>query len=181
LAALIFTGDQDLGISPGSPTWTWLNRFDKQFSRYTPSIELGLTNSISGDRRYQRSFTTLGNAATFRGGLAIDLWKFTSVEFSGYSVQGLGSQKVYSRKVAAGATSSTSSQMGRRPFDTQHLTSGNAALADDHGFNASFYVSPMPRLEIGISYNRSTSFELNTVSASIGFRFGHMQNASNRK
>ncbi|MGE5112465.1 MAG: hypothetical protein ACM3JB_16490 [Acidobacteriaceae bacterium] len=175
------TGNQDLGVSAGEATWNWLNHIDKQYSRYTPFAEVGFSNSVAGDRYYQRSFTTVGNAATLRGGLAVHLLKFTSIEFSGYSVRGLGSQKMISRSVAAGGVSSPGSQMGHQPFNSQHVISGDATLANDNGFNTSLYIYPVQRVDIGVFYNRSQSYETNTVSACIGFRFGHMQKGPDHK
>ncbi len=173
------TGNQDLGVSAGEPTWNWLNHIDKTISRYTPFGEFGFTNSIAGDRQYQRSFTTVGNASILRGGVGVNLAKIVSVEFSGYSVHGFGSQKIYSRKIAASSSMNTvGNGMSKRPFDSQHFTSGDSTLADDNGFNASLYINPTPRFDVGISYNRSVSYELNTVSASVGYRFGHVRKAA---
>jgi hypothetical protein len=181
LTGTVPTGNQDLGVSAGEPTWNWLNHIDKQVSRYTPFAEAGFANSVAGERYYQRSFTTVGNVATVRGGLAVNLLKFTSLEFSCYSVRGLGSQKMFSRRITVGAVSSPGSQMGKQPFDTQRVTSGESTLANDNGFNTSLYINPVQRMDIGISYNRSQSYETNTVSASVGFRFGHMQKAIDHK
>lgn len=159
-------GNTGLGLSTGRFTVDWNNRFDRSFGRLTPFFDAGIGNSLRDTRFFQRPFTTLGFVSHFEGGADVDVWKFFSVGGSLYAVEPSGQQKVFSKLVPRGQVGSNGSH--GRAFGVNHVTVGGADLVRDHGFSTWVDASPHRVLDLELAYSRSSDFDLNTVSFTVG-------------
>lgn len=165
------TGSRTNGISTGRVTWNWNNRAEKDFSRLTPFVEATLGNSLANTKRFRRPFTTLGTVSTYTGGTSIDLFKKVSFEASAYDVLPFGDQKIYSHN------GKLVDPTKKRAFERAAVTSGTASLTKDHGFSGDFSVNPTKRVSVDLAYNRSIAYALDTYSATVSFRLGHLEGA----
>ena len=180
LAGSAPTGGTSTGISTGHVTVNWSNRIEHGFNMVTPFAAASIGNSLTSTSKYRRAFTTLGAVSEFRGGANLDLAKGLSFEGSFYDDAGYGNQKIYSHHVPKGVSGLTGSRHNR-PFDQNFLTQGSASLVSDHGLDADFSVNPSKRVDLDLSYNRSITYADNTVSFSVGYRFGHMAGDGEKK
>jgi hypothetical protein len=177
LTATAPTGDTSAGISTGRATVNWDNRMEHDFGRMTPFAEGSIGNSLGNSLKYKRSYTTLGAASEFRGGMGLNLHKNVGVEASGYADVGYGNQKLYSRSVRKG-TNGTGNPKHPRPFDTSYLSTGTASLVEDRGLSADLSLTPFPRMNLDLTYNHSIHFALDSVSATVGIKLGHLGKTS---
>jgi hypothetical protein len=174
------TGSRTNGISTGRATATVSGRAETYISRFTPFVEGTFGNSLTNTTRYNRPFTTLGTVSTWTGGTGIDLTKKVSFEASAFYVQPFGDQKIYSHNMggAMGAGSGMGGSMGgsngKRPFEQAAMTSGTASIAKDHGFSGDLGFSPTRRVSVDVAYTRSIAYALDTYSAGLSFRLGHL-------
>jgi hypothetical protein len=160
-------------MSTGRATWNWNNRAEKDFNRLTPFVEATLGNSLANSKRFRRPFTTLGMVSTYTGGTSIDLFKKLGFEASAYDVLPFGDQKIYSH------TGKLLDPTKKRAFEQAAVTSGTASLTKDHGFSGDFSINPSKRVAVDLAYNRSIAYALDTYSASVSFRLGHLVNTTN--
>lgn len=176
LTATAPTGDTGAGVSTGRATFNWSNRLEHGFDRITPFGEGSFGNSLTGTRRYRRAYTTLGAVSEFRGGVGFDLFKSISLETSAYGDVGYGNQKVYSRKLPKSARVIGLQQAAahNRVFEDAFLTTGSSTLVNDKGLTADLSCNLTRRLDLDLAYNRSLHFMTDSVSFTIGMRFGHL-------
>jgi hypothetical protein len=160
------TGNSAKGLSTGHATFDWNNRFDHSFSILTPFIDAGVGNSISDTLFFHRPFTSFGYLAHFEGGTDVDLSHSFSLTLSAYDIAPWGTQTIFSRGVAKGATGS-GGQHGR-VFETSHQTTGGASINQDNGFTAGLSLNPKSYLDLDVGYTRSVKFAFNTFSWGIG-------------
>jgi hypothetical protein len=168
LLATVPTGDSNKGLSTGHATFDWDNRFDRDISRFTPFIDMGLANSITDTRFFKRPFVSYGDLAHFEAGTDVDLSHSLSLTLSAYDIAPWGAQTVTSRLIARGAAGNPGSVKHGRIFENSHQTVGTATLTRDDGYTASLSFSPKPYLDLSAGYSRSVDFALNTVSFGIG-------------
>jgi len=162
------TGSRTNGISTGRATAALSGRVEKDFDRITPFAEGTFGNSLGNTKRFHRPFTTLGTVSTYTGGVSFDLTKKISFEASAYDVLPFGDQKVYSDN-----GKQANANKGRS-FEQAAVTSGSASLTKDHGFSGQFGISPTKRVEVDAGYTRSMGYVLDTYSAGVSFRLGHI-------
>ncbi len=177
LTATAPTGDTSAGVSTGRATFNWSNRFEHGFDHVTPFGEASLGNSLSSTRRNRRAYTTLGAVSEFRAGLGFDLFKSLSLETSAYGDVGYGNQKVYSRVITKHAASAIGMQHAaahNRVFEDAFLTAGSSTLVNDRGLTADLSCNLTRRLDVDLAYNHSLYFSTDSVSFTIGMRFGHL-------
>jgi hypothetical protein len=155
------TADTKKGLSTGRVTFDWDNRFDREFSRFTPFVDAGVGNSLSDRFIFRRPFVSLGKAAHFEGGTEYALYQSVSVSVSGYDVSPWGRQKVFSRLLKRGASGSTTVRHGR-VFENAAETVGGASLTRDTGFKGGVDFTPQSYLDFSLGYSRSMSYALNT-------------------
>lgn len=160
------TGDKSKGLSTGHATFDWNNRFDHDFSRFTPFADAGVGNSVPDTRFFLRPFASFGTLAHFEAGTDVDMSHTISLTLSAYDVAPWGSQTIFSRFVNSGSTGSGGGH--GRVFETRHETTGGASLTRDNGFTAGVSASPAPYLDFELGYTRSVHFALNTVSFGVG-------------
>jgi hypothetical protein len=162
------TGDTKKGLSTGHATFDWDNRLDRDLGIFTPFVDAGVANSITDTRFFHRPFTSYGTLAHFEGGTDVDLSHSVSLTLSAYDITPWGTQTLTSRLVAGGATGNPGSGKHGRVFESNHQTTGGAALARDNGYTAALSYSPRPYLDLAAGYTRSVDFALNTISFGIG-------------
>ena len=173
-------GDKSLGVNTGHATFDWTNRFDREFNQVTPFFEVGFSNTTWNTRQFVRQYTSYGLNTHIRGGTEADIWKSISVGGAGYDIAPFGSQTLYaigghfgpnhqsgvtspSGRGNAGAGSSSSSTA---------TATGSADLAKDYGYSAWMDASLNRYMDAEIGYTRSASFDLNSISFSLGFNVG---------
>jgi hypothetical protein len=166
LTGSVPTGDSAKGLSTGHATFDWNNRFDHDISILTPFVDAGVGNSISDTRFFHRPFTSFGYLAHFEGGTDVDLSHSFSLTLSAYDIAPWGTQTIFSRGVAKGATGS-GGQHGR-VFETNHQTTGGAAINQDNGFTAGLSFNPKSYLDLDVGYTRSVKFAFNSFSWGVG-------------
>jgi hypothetical protein len=169
-------GDKNLGLSTGHATFDWTNHFDHGFNQVTPFFDAGLSNTTSDSRLFVRPYTTYGLNSHFRGGAEIDVWKFISVGAAGYDIAPFGNQTVFSRVVGP-ANASAGSGHGHS-FNGGHEVAGSSTIAEDNGFSAWVDANLNKYTDAELGYTRSTQFDLNSVSFSLGFNVGRLLRAS---
>ncbi len=166
------TGDTSKGHSTGHFTYNWDNSFDHSFGRITPSVSVGIGNTVQDTVFFKRPFTTYGHVANFEGGLSLDVWKSLSLNASLYDVLPWGPQTVISRVVRTKGSSGSSG--GRHDFERQTIVVGGADLARDNGYNVGLSFNPTRFMDVSVGYSHSVPLKLDTVSFGIGFNISNM-------
>jgi hypothetical protein len=177
LQATAPTGSSSIGISTGRATWHWNNHLETDLGPVSPYIEAGLANSLADTKKYHRSYTTFGYVAPAAAGLNFDLGHKLSFDASTYYDKPFGDQKVYSRVVGRSAAMGSAAHGRKRSITTQAYTQGGAVLAEDHGYNGSLSLNATKRATFEVSYNRSIPDALDTITATLSYRFGHLKAA----
>ena len=167
-------GDSKLGLSTGRATFDWTNRVDRTFSQVMPFLEAGFSNTTSDSRLFLRPYTTLGLNTHFRGGAAVDVWKFISVGAAGYDILPFGNQTVFSRVNGASGNGATHGQN----FQSSQQTTGTADIARDNGFSTWLDASLNSYVDAELGYTRSVHYDLNSISFSLGFNVGRLAHRS---
>ena len=166
------TGNTDHGISPGSATWNWNNRLEKDLGRITPLVEAGLSNALFSTRQVSRPYNVLGGHTNLKAGVSLDIWKTISFEASGYDSIANGNQKIFSHIVSSGG-SARGSGGHNRVYELNAVTKGGASLGGDRGYIGDLSADLTPRIDVDLAYSRSIQFATNSVSATVGFRLQH--------
>ncbi len=165
------TGDEQKGFSTGRMTVDWTNTFSHTFSSLTPFASAGLANTVSDTSFFVRPFTSQGLVAHFDGGARYAVSPVFDLGALAYAVKGGGEQRVVSKVFDRGQ--STTSNSGKRVFDTIGEVLGTAQLADDHGFSTWISAHAGSKTDLQLGYTRSVGYDLNTVFFGIGFHFGN--------
>jgi hypothetical protein len=177
-------GDKSLGVNTGHATFDWTNHLDHSFNRVTPFIEAGFSNTTADSRLFVRPYTSYGYNTHFRGGASVDVWKFISVGAAGYDIAPFGTQTITPRghnsaaKAGGGGTpgigaGSSGLGSGNNSVPTQ-TTTGTASITKDYGYSVWLDASLSRYMDAEVGYTRSTTFDLNTVSFSLGFNVGRL-------
>jgi hypothetical protein len=180
------TGNRTHGISSGHATWNWDNKVETDFGPVSPYLQASLANTLANTLSYQRAFTTYGFVSQQKGGLSFDLGKGISLDTNYYNVAPLADQTIFSHvrgKGSSNATAGASTGHGNgknRVFEDNAVISGSSSLAKDHGFGAGISANPTKRTEWSVDYNRSIAYQLNTISTTISYRFGHVADANKK-
>jgi hypothetical protein len=136
----------------------WNNHFAHGFDPFTPSVDLGLGNSIPDTRFLHRPYISYGDVAHFEGGSALDLGEKFSVTASGYYILPWGPQQIFLR----GHKSSTGP------------TKGSASLTRDDGINFGIDYNLTRSLDLNAGYSYSAYNALNTCSFGIELNVGSL-------
>ncbi len=171
-------GDSKKGLSTGRAGIDWNNRFDRSFSAVTPFVAAGLGNTIRDTRFFRRPFTSLGFNSHFEGGADIDVGHNFRIGGSAYGILPSGQQKVFSKIVDKGAAGS-GSQHGA--FGSSHETVAGSDLTRDHGFSTWIDANPNKLFDLELAFSRSMSYDLNTVSFTVGLNLGQLAREGSRR
>jgi len=161
------TGDSSKGLSTGRVTFDWSNAFAREFGRWTPYVNLGAGNSLMDTKYWHRPFLTLGDVAHFEAGTALDLGGSLTLTASAYDIDPWGPQKVYSRTVTKSGGGGGGSTKHGRVFQSNALTTGNASIDRDNGYNADLDFNPLKYVDFDLAYSHSMHYQLDTVSFGI--------------
>ncbi len=165
------TGDTKKGFSNGHATWNWTNHIEHGWGMFTPSIDGGVGNTIPDTRYFKRPFMTFGYNAAFEAGTEMDAGPI-SLSASAYDVAPWGSQTLISRvfRCSSGTKcSSAGKTTNRKNYLNSSVSTGDASLARDNGFNASAEFKPksLKTVDFEVGYSRSVPLRLNTFSFGI--------------
>jgi hypothetical protein len=138
-------------------------------SRRTLTLVWG--NSVPDTRYFRRPFMTFGYNAAFEVGTQADAGPI-SLSASAYDVAPWGPQTVVSRvfRCSSGAKCSAAGKTtNRKNYLNSSVSSGDASLARDNGFNASAEFKPksLKTVDFEADYSRSVPLRLNTFSFGI--------------
>lgn len=135
------TGNSDLGLSAGRVTYSLNNRAEKSFGILTPDLELGIADTSSlTNRRFRRSYTSVGAIAHIQVGSSVDLPRNLSLSVDAFEDLPLVRGILYS---TAGH--------GRK----KSTTATNAPSAEDNGVNTSLDLPVSRHLTLSGLYSRS--------------------------
>jgi len=173
------TGDADQGHGTGQVTWDWTNYFDRDIGRVTPFADVGVGNTVSFWKLFDRGFTSVGNIAHFEAGTYLRIWRSLRWSGSAYSIAPWGEQRVIARFVPSDPASLPPPgpirlAIRQAIFDQLRQTVGNADLTRDNGWNTSFSFRVTRYFDFRLGYSRSIPLRLDTVSYSIGLNLSHL-------
>src|SRR5713101_1084463 len=165
------TGDIKKGFSTGHATWNWSNHIEHGWGNFTPYIDGSVGNTVADTNRFRRPFMTFGYNAAFEAGTEMDAGP-VSLSASAYDVAPWGTQTVLSRVFrcsSGGNCSSAGKTTNRKNYLNSSVSSGDASLARDNGFNASAEFKPkaLKNIDLEADYSRSVPLRLNTFSFGI--------------
>ncbi|HKR31119.1 MAG TPA: hypothetical protein VJT08_11605 [Terriglobales bacterium] len=174
------TGSTKKGVSTGRFNVGWNNHVEHAFDRLTPFVEAGFSNGLTDTKFFHRPYTTLGFVSQFTGGSTIDLGGNFSVGASLYDVLPSGSQKMFSKLVSKGSTSTAGAGKNGRAYEIAAESSGNASLTRDNGGSIWGEFSP-GALDLQIGYTHSVHLALSTVAFNFGINLGKLARGGNKQ
>ena len=165
------SGDKSKGFSTGHATWNWSNHIEHGWGNFTPYVDVGVGNTVPDSRHFRRPFMTFGYNAAFEAGTEADAGPI-SLSASAYDVAPWGPQTIVSRvfRCSSGAKCSAAGKTtNRKNYLNSSVSSGDASLARDNGFNASaeFKLKSLKTVDYEVDYSRSIPLRLNTFSFGI--------------
>ncbi len=163
------TGDTKKGLSTGHATWNWSNHIEHGWGNFTPYIEGGVGNTVPDTRHFKKPFTTFGYNLAFEAGTEADAGP-VSLSASAYDVAPWGPQTVISRvfRCTSGTKCSAAGKTtNRKNYLQSNVSTGDASLARDNGFNASAEFKPTKTVDLEVDYSRSIPLRLNSFSFGI--------------
>ena len=166
------TGSTKKGLRSGRGTLDWSNHFDRSFSRLTPFVDAGLGNTVPDSIRVVRPFTSLGAVGHFEEGAELELVHHFAIGGSGYEITPFGNQKVFSKLVQQGQTS-TAAGKTKGVFQTTFSSSGND-LTRENGVSTWVAFEPSQLWRAQLGYTRSVTFAFNSFTFNLGLNLGKM-------
>jgi len=163
------TGDKKKGFSTGHGTWNWANHLEHGWGVLTPFIDAGVGNTIADTRYFHRPYASFGYNAQFEAGTEIDAGPI-SLTASAYDVAPWGSQTIVSRVFRCnpnGSCGSSGKTTNRKGYLDANVSTGDASLARDNGFNVGAEFKPVKTVDLEVDYSRSVPLRLNTFSFGI--------------
>ena len=168
------SGDKKKGFSVGHATWNLANHLEHAWGNLSPFINGGVGNTVADTRYFHRPYMSFGYNAQFEAGTEFDAGPL-SLSASAYDVAPWGSQTVVSRVFRCnpnGSCSAVGKSTNRKGYLSNTVTTGDASLVRDNGFNASAEFKPVRTLDIEVDFSRSVPLKLNTFSFGIGVDLG---------
>jgi hypothetical protein len=165
------TGSTTDGTSTGRMGVDFSNHFDHSFSRFTPFLDGGISNTVPDTTLLSRPFTSLGAITHFEEGADYEVVKHTYFGASAYEIVPFGNQKIFSKLVGKGQTGGGGK--GKNSFDNNAVTSG-ADLTRENGFNGWVAFEPTPLWRVEAGFSRSATFDLNSFVFNLRFNVGKM-------
>lgn len=165
------TGDTKKGFSTGHASWNWSNHFEHGWGNFTPFIDGGVGNTVPDTKYLRRLYSTFGYSAQFQAGTAMDLGPF-SLSGSAYDIAPWGPQTVFSKvfRCPSGTKCSAAGKTtNRKSYLDANVSSGDASLTRDNGFNAGIELKPPKAkyLDLEFDYSHSVPLRLNSISFGI--------------
>ena len=162
------TGDIKKGFSTGHATWNWSNHIEHGWGNFTPFIDAGVGNTVPDTRYIKKPFMTFGYNLAFEAGTQVDAGP-VNLSASVYDIAPWGPQTVVSKvfRCTSGVKcASTGKTTNRKNYLNSSVSSGDASLARDNGFNfgAEFKPKSLKTIDFEVAYSRSVPLRLNTFS-----------------
>ena len=172
------TGDTKKGLSTGHATWNWTNHFEHGWGDFTPFIDAGAGNTVPDTKYFHRPFSTFGYNAEFEAGTEMDAGPF-SLTASAYDIAPWGNQTVVSkvyRCTSGTKCSATGTTTDRKSYLNTNVSTGEASLTRDNGFNAGIEFKPSKAkyLDLEFDYSHSVPLRLNIISFGIALDIAGM-------
>jgi hypothetical protein len=163
------TGDIKKGFSNGHATWNWGNHIEHGWGNLTPFIDGGVGNTVPDTRYFKKPFMTFGYNLSFEVGTQADAGPI-SLSASAYDVAPWGPQTLISKvfRCTSGTKCSAAGKTtDRKSYLNSNVSSGDASLARDNGFNFGVEFKPTKTVDLEAAYSRSVPLRLNTFSFGI--------------
>src|SRR5438045_93833 len=163
------TGEKKKGLSTGHGTWNWANHLEHGWGMLTPFVDAGVGNTIADTRYFHRPYASFGYNAQFEAGTEIDAGPI-SLTASAYDVAPWGSQTIVSRLFrcnSSGTCGSSGKSTNRKGYLASNVSTGDASLARDNGFNFGAEFKPLKTIDLEVDYSRRVPLRLNTFSFGI--------------
>ena len=165
------TGDMKKGFSTGHATWNWSNHIEHGWGNFTPFIDGGVGNTVPDGRFFKKPFTTFGYNLSFEAGTQADAGP-VSLSASAYDIAPWGPQTIVSKvfRCTSGVKcSSAGKTTNRKNYLNSSVSSGDASLTRDNGFNFGAEVKPksLKNVDLEVAYSRSVPLRLNAFSFGI--------------
>jgi hypothetical protein len=163
------TGDIKKGFSNGHATWNWGNHIEHSWGNFTPFIDGGVGNTVPDSKYSKKPFMTFGYNLSFEAGTQVDAGPL-SLSASAYDIAPWGPQTVISkvyRCTSGTKCSSTGKTTDRKSYLNSSVSTGDASLARDNGFNFGVEFKPTKAVDLEAAYSRSVPLRLNTFSFGI--------------
>lgn len=149
------SGNDKYGLGAGQVTYAFLNSFDHSFGPFTPTIELGLSDSSSLDQtRVRKAYTSVGTFAVFQAGTSVDLPFDMNFSASAYENLPLAASTIYS-----------TTGRGKKKV----TTAVGKSQAEDNGFETSLDIPLTTHVTLSGFYNRSLRSHIDTAGFSFLF------------
>lgn len=177
------TGDMKKGLSTGHATWNWSNHIEHAWGNFTPFIDGGFGNSVLDTRYFHRPYTTFGYNGQFEAGTEFDGLGPFSITVSAYDVAPVGTQTVFSKVFrcdTTGTCTKTTNSKDRHGYRSSSVTTGDATLVRDNGFNAGVEVKPLRYLDLEFDFSRSVPLQLNSFSFAVSVDFRSLFKSTKR-
>lgn len=172
------TGDTKKGFSTGHATWNSANHLEHGWGNFTPFLDGGVGNSVPDSRYFHRPFTTFGYNAQFEAGTEVDAGPL-SLAASAYDIAPWGPQTVVSKlfRCTSGTKCSAAGKTtNRKNYLNSNVSTGDASLTRDNGFNAGVEFKPerYHYLDLEIDYSHSVPLQLNSISFAVSIDVGSL-------
>ena len=165
--------DSKLGLSTGRATFDWTNRLDHSFSRVTPFLEAGFSNTTS-DSRLSRALTRRwASTHIFAEARKRMFGNLSASAPRRMTFSPSATRRFFSRVTGTPGGNGAGATHGRN-FQSSQQTTGTADIARDNGFSTWVDASLTPYLDAEVGYTRSVHYDLNSVSFSLGLNVGHL-------
>jgi hypothetical protein len=163
------TGDTKKGFSVGHATWNWSNHIEHGWGNFTPFIDGGVGNTVPDSKYFKKPFMTFGYNLSFEAGTQVDAGPL-SLSASAYDIAPWGPQTVISkvfRCTSGTKCSSTGTTTDRKSYLNTNVSTGDASLTRDNGFNFGVEFKPTKTVDLQAGYSRSVPLRLNAFSFGI--------------
>lgn len=187
------TGDRGRGLGAGKLTIDVAGTVSRNFTFVRPWISAGFANSVFNSVGYQRLYVSDGNAVHFSGGLDFPLPLKASVGVTGFGLEPIGKQTIYTQKAAQPAlppatgngmmTGGMGSGMGNGgtampPFNGPAQASAvDASELRDYGASVWLSIPLRTGFALNAGVARSIPFHLTTIRAGFAVDVGRLVGA----
>jgi hypothetical protein len=163
------TGDIAKGFSNGHATWNWTNHVEHGWGMFTPFIDGGVGNTVPDSHYIKKPFMTFGYNLAFEAGTQVDAGP-VSFSASAYDIAPWGPQTVISkvyRCTSGTKCGSAGKTTDRKSYLNSNVSTGDASLTRDNGFNFGVEFKPTKTVDLEAGYSHSVPLRLNTFSFGI--------------
>ncbi len=149
------SGNDAYGLGAGQATYAFLNSFERSFSIFTPTIEVGLSDASDLDQtRVRKAYTSVGPTGVFQAGTSVDLPFDMNFSATAYENLPIAAETLYS-----------TTGRGKKKV----TTAVGKSVAEDNGFETSLDIPLTTHVTLSGFYNRSLRSHIDTAGFSLLF------------